>query len=88
MIHVNDKKYFNSLKSLDIGTKAKSLFAASDVLDMCEEEKEYRQNCLSSYINTVTNMMTKLPLNTFLKNCSYIHPSSVMKQMHWEEFLI
>ena len=37
---VNDKKYFKFLKSLDIGTKAKSMFAVSDLLDMCEEEKE------------------------------------------------
>ena len=74
LIDVNDKKYFKSLKSLDIGTKAKSIFAASDVLDMCEEEKEFRQNCLSSYINTVAHMITKLTFNTFLKICSYIHP--------------
>ena len=73
-IDVNDKKYFKSLKSLDIGRKAKSMFAASGVLDMCEEEKEFRQNCLPSYINTVAHMTTKLPFNTFLKNCSYIHP--------------
>ena len=73
MIDVNDKKYFKSLKSLDIGTKAKSI-AASDVLDMCEAEKEFRQNCLLSYINTVAHMMTKLRFNTFLKKCSYIHP--------------
>ena len=47
LIDVNDKKYFKSLKSLGIDTKAKSMFAASDVLDMCEEEKELGQNCLS-----------------------------------------
>ena len=41
LIDGNDKKYFKSLKSLDIGTKAKNFFAASDVLDMCEEEKEF-----------------------------------------------
>ena len=34
-IDANDKKYFKS-KSLDTGTKAKSMFAASDVLSMCE----------------------------------------------------
>ena len=50
------------------------MFAASDVLDVCEEEKEFQQNCLLSYINTVTHMMTKLPFNTFLKNWLYIHP--------------
>ena len=50
------------------------MFTASDVLDMCEEEKEFRQNCLSSYINSVAHMMTKSTFNTFLKNCSYIHP--------------
>ena len=38
LIDVNDKKYFKSLKSLDMGTKAKSMSAASD---MCEEEKEF-----------------------------------------------
>ena len=54
LIDVSDKKYFKSLKSLDIGTKAKSIFGASDVLDMCEEEKEFRQNCLSSYIKTLS----------------------------------
>ena len=74
LIDVNDKKYFKSLKSLDIDTKAKSMFAASDVLDISEEEKELRQNDLSSYISTVAHMITKLPFNTFLKNCSYIHP--------------
>ena len=74
LLDVNDKKYFKSLKSLDIGTKTKSMFAASDVLDMCEEEKEFRQNFLSSYINTVAHMMTKLPFNSFLKNCSCTHP--------------
>ena len=74
LIDVDDKKHFKSLKSLDIDTKAKTMFAASNVLDMCQEEKDSRQNCLSSYINTVTHMMTKLPFNTFLKNCSYIHP--------------
>ena len=51
LIDVNDKKYFKSLESPDIGIKANNMFAASDVLDMCEEEKEFRQNCLSSYIN-------------------------------------
>ena len=30
-----EKKYFKSLKSLDIDTKAKNIFPASDVLDMC-----------------------------------------------------
>ena len=48
---IKNKKYFKSLKSLDIGIKANSMFAASDVLDTCEEEKEFRQNCLSPYIN-------------------------------------
>ena len=48
LIDVNDKKYSKSLKSLDIGTKAKKMVAASDVLDMCEDEKEFRENCLSS----------------------------------------
>ena len=43
---IKNKKYFKSLKSLDIGIKANSMFAASDVLDMCEEEKEFRYiNC-------------------------------------------
>ena len=37
LIDVNEKNYFESLKSLDIGTKAKNMFAVSDVLDMCEE---------------------------------------------------
>ena len=66
--------FSKSLKSLDIHTKAKSMFVASDTLDMYEEEKQFRQNCLSSYINTVAHMMTKLPFNTFLKNCLYIRP--------------
>ena len=45
LIDVNDKKYFKSSKSLDIDTKAKSLFAASYVLDICEEKKQFRKNC-------------------------------------------
>ena len=73
-ICINDKKYFKSLKSLGTGTKTKSMFAASDVLDTCEAEKEFRQNCVSSYINIVAHMMTKLTCNTFLKNCLHIHP--------------
>ena len=48
---------------------------ASDVFDMYQEEEEFWQNCLLSFINTVAHMMTKLPFNTFLKNCLYIHPS-------------
>ena len=74
LIDVDDKKYFKSLKSIDVGTKAKSMFAASDVRDTCEEEKEFRQNCLSLYINTAAHMLTKLPFNTFPKNCSCMHP--------------
>ena len=88
LIDVNDKKYPKSLKSLDIGTKAKSMFAASDVLDMCEEGKKFRQNCLSTYINTVAHMTTILPFNTFLKNCSYIHPLKRNETNALEEFLI
>ena len=74
LIDVDDKKYFKSLKSIDVGTKAKSIFAASDVRDTCEEEKEFRQNCLSLYINTAAHMLIKLPFNTFPKNCSCMHP--------------
>ena len=47
------------------------MLAVSDVLDLCEDEKGFRLNCLSSYIKAVAHM-TKLPFNTFLKNCLYI----------------
>ena len=46
------------------------MLAVSDVLDLCEDEKGFRLNCLSSYIKAVAHM-TKLPFNTFLKNCLY-----------------
>ena len=42
LIDVNEKKYFKSLKSLDIDTKAKNIFPASDVLDMC------RRGCIQN----------------------------------------
>ena len=41
LIDVNEKNYLESLKFFDIGTKAKNMFAVSDVLDMFEEEKEF-----------------------------------------------
>ena len=56
LIYINEKMYFKSLKSLDIGldigTKAKSMFAMSNLLNMSEEETEFQQNCFLSYINS------------------------------------
>ena len=56
LIDINEKNYFKSLKSLDIGldigTKAKSMFAMSNVLNMSEEEMEFQQNCFLSNINS------------------------------------
>ena len=78
LIDVNDKKYFKILKSLDTATKAKNMFAASDVLDICEEEKEFRQNCLSSFINTVAHMMPKLPF-TKINHCYFPWFSTVFR---------
>ena len=52
LIDINEKKYFKSFKSLDIGTKAKSMFAMSNVLNMSEEEMEFQQNCFLSNINS------------------------------------
>ena len=71
------KAAFSSKESIikaEILQALKTVDSKSDVLDLREEEKEFWQNWSSSFIGTIVHMMAKLPFNTFLKNCLYMHP--------------
>jgi hypothetical protein len=73
LLNVSDKKILKPLSVIDIGTKAKSLFIISP-LEMDENEKRFRGECLKCYQLTVEQLKIKLPLNSFLESCGYINP--------------
>ena len=73
MIKLSDNNVIKPIKLIDIGTKAKSTFSET-VFDIEEVEKKFREDCLSCFKVTAAHLMQKLPFNTIIKNCSFIHP--------------
>ena len=75
LVQTADKNVVKNLKNIDIGTKAKGLFLPS-ALDIDENEKKFRSDCLQAYRKTTENLKCMLPFNSFIQNSVFINPEN------------
>ena len=72
-IDVCKEKNQRSLKSIDIGTKAKLFFLQGDVLE--ETKVKFRQECLSFHMTAVTLLQKNLPFTApVIRDAQFLHP--------------
>ena len=72
-INVRKEENLKSLKSLDVGCRAKVTFSQNIITS--EQETEFRQKCLNFYQTCVEKLQLKLPLEVkFLKDVQFINP--------------
>ena len=67
-----DKNVVKGLRHIDIGMKAKGIFLKC-VLDMDDIEKKFRNDCLQTYQKMIEYLKSMLPLNSFIKNSTFIN---------------
>ena len=72
LVQTADKNVVKNLKNIDIGTKAKGLFLPS-ALDIDENEKKFRSDCLQAYRKTTEYLKSMLPFNSFIQNSAFIN---------------
>ena len=72
LVQTADKNVVKNLKNIDIGTKAKGLFLPS-ALDIDENEKKFRSDCLQAYRKTIEYLKSMLPFNSFIQNSAFIN---------------
>ena len=72
LVQTADKNVVKNLKNIDIGTKAKGLFLPS-ALDIDENEKKFRSDCLQAYQKTTEYLKSMLPFNSFIQNSAFIN---------------
>ena len=75
LVQTADKNVVKNLKNIDIGTKAKGLFLPS-ALDIDENEKKFRSDCLQAYRKTIEYLKSMLPFNSFIQNSAFINPEN------------
>ena len=73
LVKTSDKNVVRGLRHIDIGTKASGLFLPSP-LEIGEDEKKFRSDCLQAYQITANYLKSMLPINSFIKNSAYISP--------------
>ena len=74
-LNVDDKTKRKSENFIDIGTKAKTLFADVDFLPS-DKQIKFREDCMEFYIKSVSYLQLNLPFdNLFLKYAQYLNPS-------------
>ena len=79
-IDVNKDKNLKSLKHIDVGCKAKTMFSKNSFLITDQEQEKFRSKCLKFYQVAVEKLQLKLPLDIpFLKDIQYINP---VKRLH------
>ena len=61
-----DTNVVKNLKNIDTGTKAKGLFLAS-ALDIDENEKKFRSDCLQAYRKTTNYLKNMIPFKFFMR---------------------
>ena len=71
LVQTAEKNVVKNLKNIDIGTKAKGLFLPS-ALDIDENEKKFRSDCLQAYQKTTEYLKSMLPFNSFIQNSAFI----------------
>ena len=73
LVKTSDKNVVKGLRHIDIGTKASGLFLPS-ALEIGEDEKKFRSDCLQACQITANYLKSMLPINSFIKNSAYISP--------------
>ena len=73
LVKTSDKNVVKGLRHIDIGTKASGLFLPSP-LEIGEDEKKFRSDCLQAYQITANYLKSMLPINSFITNSAYINP--------------
>ena len=73
-IDVSKKENLRPLNLIDIGTKAKLMFANSTFFPV-EKQTKVRKDCLKFYVATVQHLQSKLPLDIpFIRYAQFLHP--------------
>ena len=75
MVQTAAKNLVKNLKNIDIGTKTKEIFLPS-ALDIDENEKKLRSDCLQAYRKTTEYLKSMLPFNPFIHNSAFINPEN------------
>ena len=77
VLDLNNRDNQVSLKSVEVGTKAKIMLNEEHV--SLAKKSDFRKDCLGFYINSVSYLLEKLPLeNSILKHAQYLHPRKRM----------
>ena len=64
-----------TLKTLILGRKQNNCFLAS-ALDIDENEKKFRSDCLQAYRKTTEYLKNMIPFNVFMQNSAFIYPEN------------
>ena len=73
-LNVSLEKNQRPVNAIDIGTKAKVLFADVNFLPS-EQQSDFRKDCVNFYVTPVTYLQQQLPFdNLMIKHAQYLHP--------------
>ena len=73
-LNVSLEKNQRPVNAIDIGTKAKVLFADVNFLPS-EQQSDFRKDCMNFYVTSVTYLQQQLPFdNLMIKHAQYLHP--------------
>ena len=75
LVQTTDNNVVKNLKNIDIATKAKGLFLPT-ALDIVENEKKFRSDCLQAYGKTTEYLKSMLTFNFFIQNSAFINPEN------------
>ena len=65
LVQTTNKNVVKNLENIDVGTKTNGLFLPS-ALDIDENEKKSRSDCLQAYRKTTECFKSMLPFNSFM----------------------
>ena len=82
LVQTADKNVVKNLKNIDIGTKAKGLFLAS-ALDIDQNEKKFRSDCLQAYRKTTKYLKNMIPFNFFMRIQHLLIQKTEMLMVPW-----